>query len=507
MTTGLPLAQSTGRSAIWQLVGGSWQTLVRLGASIFLARTLKPEDFGLFGLALLVQAFVTNAGAFDMSAGIIARKHLTDDDICTCFWTMTSVRCTLFLICYFGASTAAWFFTEPRLTKVLQVVSLSLLISILEAVSQTLIIRNLQFGTLNVIRGCSILLESTLAIVLALYTDLQYWSLVCAMMASYLFSGSIIFASARWIPKFRFNRESFKYFFRFGINGLGSSIIGYLSHNFDYISVGRLLGANQLGLYEFAYRIPHLIHERVSQPVQAVIFPSLSKLQTDDSQMAYAYEKAVKYIALITFPALLGLAAIADIGIPVLWGAQWTSIVGPMRILCICSLLRSMPQGIGSVFYCKDRPDLPFKVGLWGLFWTALCVGSLGYLWGLYGVASGMVLSVLPNFYMLWLAYRMMNLSLSSMFHAISHVLGASMASIFAVYIIKIFLLHINISLSLTLGLSILAGVVTYPLIIYQFFPKLFVDILETFQTISGRKLPSTLLEFATRRASHRIVS
>ena len=58
------LGIKAGRAALWQIAGGGWQTLVRLGASIYLARALKPSDFGLFGMALLYQ------GAFGNSAFI-----------------------------------------------------------------------------------------------------------------------------------------------------------------------------------------------------------------------------------------------------------------------------------------------------------------------------------------------------------------------------------------------------------------------------------------------------
>ncbi|AEH45614.1 putative lipopolysaccharide biosynthesis protein [Thermodesulfatator indicus DSM 15286] len=55
------LGIKAGRAALWQVAGGGWQTLVRLGASIYLARALKPSDFGLFGMALLYQELIVMA--------------------------------------------------------------------------------------------------------------------------------------------------------------------------------------------------------------------------------------------------------------------------------------------------------------------------------------------------------------------------------------------------------------------------------------------------------------
>ena len=492
MTTKPSLAQRSGRAATWQLAGGGWQTLVRLGASVFLARALNPEDFGLFGLAMLVQGFVIWTGALGMSAGVMRRRTSVKTTFARASgrWRQFGAQCFSSV----GAPLAARFFADQRLTDALRVVSITFLISILEvAVSETLLIRRLDFGALNVIRGCAILLESMVAVFLALYTDLRYWALVYAMLELPFFR-SLIFASARWIPKFHFSRESFKYLFRFGINGLGGAVTFYLNQNVDYLFVGRFLGAAQLGLYEFAYRIPHLVYMRVSQPIAAVIFPSLSKMQNSDLQMASAYGKTIKHVALLAFPALFSLAAVADVGVPVLWGEKWTPIIGPLRILCLCAVLRCVPQGVSAVFNCKDRPDLPFKVGLCGLAWTALCVGGLGLKWGIYGVASGMVLSVLPDFYALWLAYRMMRVPLTGLFRSIAPVAVASMASAMAVYISKLIFVSLNVS-SINFNLSILIGGVVYPLIICLFLPKLFLEILETFKLLAAGRRPAPCLD------------
>lgn len=57
------LTRSAGRGALWQIMGGGWQTFVRLAASTVLARVLDPEDFGLFGMAMLAQALISRVGA------------------------------------------------------------------------------------------------------------------------------------------------------------------------------------------------------------------------------------------------------------------------------------------------------------------------------------------------------------------------------------------------------------------------------------------------------------
>lgn len=321
------LTRSAGRGALWQILGGGWQTVIRLGASMVLARALAPDDFGIFGMALLVRELIDHAGDLGMGTGIIAKKDVSEDDLCTCFYTMAVVRFMLFIATFAIAPVAATFFHTPKLTWVLRAVSFTFLFSIFSAVSKTLLQKQLRFGPLVIIGGSIVLVESGTAVTLVLLTDLRYWALVSAMLISSFFMHLIIFVWAKWYPKLKFSKKSFRYLFRYGINSLGFAIVNYLHQNIDYLLVGRLLGTASLGFYQFAYQIPHLIQDRLARPVGGVIFPALSKVQHNDERLIAGYVKAVKYIALGAFPALGGLAVLSDLTVSVLWGEKWLPIV------------------------------------------------------------------------------------------------------------------------------------------------------------------------------------
>ena len=89
------LTQRAGRAALWQIAGGGWQTLVRVGASIYLARVLKPSDFGLFGMAFLYQELLVTALSIGCGTGLIVKKDL-DEDLSTSFWLSCTVRTIIF---------------------------------------------------------------------------------------------------------------------------------------------------------------------------------------------------------------------------------------------------------------------------------------------------------------------------------------------------------------------------------------------------------------------------
>jgi len=479
------LAKSAGRAALWQILGGGIQTLVRLGASVFLARALKPSDFGLFGMALLFRDFLVHIGAMGMTSGIVVKKNVSQEDLNTCFWTMAGVRSCMFFMAILGAPLAALFFKEPRVIPVIQIVALCFIIQILSIIPNTLLIKELRFKSLNIINAIGALIESSLAVFFALKTDLAYWSLVIALLISNVFINLSIFASAIWLPRLKFNKHSFQYLFRFGIHGLAFSTMNYLIQNLDYLIVGRLLGAYQLGLYEFAYRIPHLVFDRISRPVGGVVFPALSKVQDDNNKIFTGYVKSVKFVTLIAFPMLFGLAAVADILVPVLWGEQWLSIIKPLQILCLCAALRCIFQPMGSIFYCKNRPELQSKIAFVNLIFTAISVSILGYFYGLIGVAIGMLVSCLPSFVFLWYAFHMLLRShFLILLKELWPIIFSSLLCLFGAFGVKKLFFIINLNKQLILPISIIAGGIVYLLCILILFNSLVKEIFEKIKLV-----------------------
>lgn len=451
-----------GRGAFWQVLGGGWQTIVRLGASAILARALDPQDFGIFAMALMVGELIYKIGALGMSTGVIAKRDVTDDDLCTCFWSLAALRFTLFVIAFSLAPLAAFFFKTPKVTWVLRAVSFTFLFSILSAVSSTILQKELKFGSLVLINVLSVVIESGIAIMLVLTTNLRYWALVYGMLASSLFMHMAIFFRVGWFPRFHFSKDSFRYLFHYGINTLGFSIVDYFHQNIDYLVVGKLLGSTSLGLYRFAYNIPHLIIDRLAQPVGSVVFPTLSNVQDDDKRLIGGYVKAAHYIALGAFPALGGLAVLAPQIVTVLWGAKWLPIVTPLRILCLASAIKCVVQPLSSIFYCRGRPDIPFKFSLIRLSFTFTVVALLGYFYGLTGIAIGILVSVLPSFYILHVAFKMLRESPLKLGKKLLVPSAATGISMLCAYLVSSGLTVVQLGITSSLVLSILSGAIGY---------------------------------------------
>lgn len=480
------LTRSAGRGAIWQFVGAGWQTIVQLGASMVLARVLFPEDFGIMGMAVLAQGLVKRTGDLSPVSGVIAKKDVTQEDLSTAFWMGCCVQGLLFVVTFALAPLAALFFETPEITWVIRALSVTFLFTGVRAVHGAQLHKRLKFGALKIIEGASFTLQSGLAILFVVVFNMNYWALVISMLAASFTETCSVILYARWIPSFRFSVSSFRYLFRFAINGLGSSLIGYFQHNIDYLLVGKLLGPSTLGLYEFAYRIPHMAFNRLAMPVSHVMFPILSNMQAANDRLSAGYIKTARYMAIILFPALGGLAAVAEPAVAVLWGQKWLPVIVPLQILCFRSAIQSVVSPVSAIFLCKDRPDIPFKFNLCALVFTCVAVFGLGYAFGLVGVALGMLVSVTPSVVLLWLAFRLTDSRLKSLFFALTPpAVAATISSLSALGAVHLTMLWGGGNV-IALGLGVLTGLSSYLAVMWFGFGDTTREVSQTVRIVFG---------------------
>jgi len=390
----------------------------------------------------------------------------------------------MFFILFYSAPFLAIFFNNSNLSSVLRIVGSVFIITGFGAVSQTLLTKKLSFGKLALIRLVGTILESGTAVYLVLTTDLRYWALVFGMLLSSLLVNLLMIISYRWFPSFIFNKQSFAYLFKFGINSMGSSIFSYFATNIDYWAVAKLLGTKMLGFYEFSYRIPHIISERLSSPAGSVFFPVLASGDRTDERLSYAYLKGTRHVAWILFPCFGGLAIIAHLVVEVLWGKKWLPIVPSFQILCLAAGIGCFWWLHRGVFLAKERPDLPFKLNIVQFMFTAIFVVFLCYEFGIIGAAIGMAMSRGVNFISAWIVMKMVSGKYIEWLLTLIRPFCSTLFMMGIVFVTYCFAMRFQIPNILGLVLCISVGVISYVAIGYVLFKKEFLEIKDTFFSI-----------------------
>lgn len=396
-----------GRGGIWQILGGVWQTLIRLGASTVLARLLSPEDFGIVALSFMVYGLFSSLTILSSTTGILAKASVGQEDLNTAFWLGAIIHTLIFICINLSAPVVARVFSEEKLLNVLPILSILFLTNGIGLLPMTLLTKRLLFKKIVCVNGIAVVFETGLSIILVQFFELGYLALVYSMVICNAGVQFTYVLMGNWRPKFSVSKSSFFNLIRYGMSGFGVNWCIYIRQNIDYFVIGKYLGSHLLGLYSFAYKLPDLILKRLAMPVGGIVLPAMSHLSGNNELIIKAFTKASQYLAIMIFPILSGLGFLAEPIVFLLWGDQWGDCITPIRILCGAAAISCLGIFIGSIFMCKDKPGLVVKIEIFNMCYTIAFVVPLTIYYGLIGAASGMLLSKTSFFLSAFIAFRL----------------------------------------------------------------------------------------------------
>ncbi|MCB1955274.1 MAG: MOP flippase family protein [Rhodocyclaceae bacterium] len=376
---------SVARSIAWALMSQMGRQLAVFVTTIFLARLLEPEDFGLLGMATVFTGLVTLLNDVGVSGALVQRQDIEARHLSSMFWLNQIVGLALCLLTVALAPAIAAFFDTSALTPVLQVLSLLFVAGALGIVQQCRLVRAMDFRRLALIESAAVLLAGVAAVIAA-SAGLGVWSLVLQLLLVPSLTTLGLWLGSDWRPTRCFDRAALAELVPFGLHVAGFNGVNYLARNLDYLFVGRFLGAAALGYYTLAYRLMVYPLQSVSTSVSRVLFPAFSRAAGDPEALRRGYLKMTKGVSLVTFPMIFGIFAVAPEFIGVVYGEKWLPTAELLRILCVAGLVQSIGSTAGAMYQAVNRPDIQLRMALLNTTLTAIVLG-VGVQFGLRGVA------------------------------------------------------------------------------------------------------------------------
>ncbi len=393
-TPGESLSERTVKGGFWVFTLRISDRIFQLIRTIILARLLSPNDFGLFGIALLVLSMLDTFSQTGFQQALIQKKGETKDYLNTA-WTVGLIRGFLIAaIVFFLAKPAAIFFDAPAAGPLLRVIGISIILQSLNNIAVLYFQKELQFQKFFKYQFLGTIADVTVAITSAFLLK-SVWALVFGLLAGNLVRCIMSYVIEPYRPRFKFDRAQAKELFGFGRWILGSSILVFLITHGDDIFVGKLLGATMLGFYQMAYRISNLPATEISHVISQVSFPAYSKLQDNLPKLKEAYLKILQLTTFISFPIAGLIFILAPEFTQIFLGNKWMPMVPAMQMLALSGLLRSIGATIGPALEGIGKPKIITKWQLARFFILAILIYPFITNWGILGASFVVFLSSL----------------------------------------------------------------------------------------------------------------
>jgi O-antigen/teichoic acid export membrane protein len=381
------------------VTGFAWQASTKLFVQIFswistiwVARLLVPEDYGLVAISGLIVGIFIMLATTGFAAGAVNRVNISKGELDTVFWLSMFLGGLLYGLIFFIADFAAQYYEEDKLSDVIKVAGLMVLICAAKIVPSALALRALDFKaiSLNEMFGAFVGIIVTLSMAMMGY---EYWSLIAGTIASEVFTTLIYYILYRYVPSLTFKIETVSDLLYFGITLLFASGFKYVSGNIPVLLLSMFTNTGTIGHYQMAHTFGSLPSKKVGSLFSNLIFPAMSRIKSDKTLAKNTFIQMHTSLLFVTGPMFIGLALVAEPFINVILTPAWLPIIVPFQLVCIIAIFQ-----MSSLFITRTIEGLgDAKVTLKYQIYTIIICGSAMfsgiYLSGLNGMLTGWLLS------------------------------------------------------------------------------------------------------------------
>jgi PST family polysaccharide transporter len=287
----------------------------------------------------------------------------------------------------------------------------------------------------------------------------------------------------------KISKKHYKDLFSFGLPVVGFNALNASIKRSDDFLIGYFLGSTALGFYTVGYKLLLVIIRLVTEVTNTVVFPTFSRIQDQPERMRRAFYKVTQYTSLIAFPVFIGIATLAPELVPALFGDQWLPSIPVMQVLALIGILQSVLFFNGTVIKAAGKPSWQFGI----TFLNAVC-SVIGFLfavqWGIVAVAASFVIvgySLAPISFLA--VRRLIKVESSTYLRQFGPPLLASLVMVAVIMGLKYLLRDQALNMYLELSLYILAGGLTYALVLGLTARSLYHQVLELVSlALPGRK-------------------
>lgn len=318
----------------WSLIGNYSAQVIGFVVSIFLARILTPEDFGIVGMSLAFIHMLKILMTFGFNEALIQNDTTSKLTFSSVFYINVFVGVVVSTLLIISAPYIADFYNRKVLTGLIRILSIIYLLESLNMVQTTILKKSLDFKILTFRSLISQSIAGIGAIVLAL-NGFGLYALVAQHIFASLFKTFLLWKISDWKPSLEFSFSEVKKLLSFAVYSFFGQFLGKIIKEVNTLFIAKVFSPSILGFYSRADSFSNLIAQNSSNSLRQVMFSSLSLLQKDDLKFNKMYSRVYNVVITASF-FLSSLAFITGAFlITNIYGEKWIPSIVIFKILMI----------------------------------------------------------------------------------------------------------------------------------------------------------------------------
>lgn len=384
---------------------------VAFAVSIILARLLDPDTYGTVALITAITTILNVLVDSGLGTALIQKKDADEIDFSTVFWFNLILCVFFYLVMFVFSGRIADFYHREELQRLVQVLSLSIVISGIKNVQQAYVSRNMLFKKFFLATFGGTFISGVVGVGLAI-RGFGAWALVFQNLSNQFIDTFILWITVKWRPKFVFSKERFKTLFSFGYKLLLTSIIDTTYNQLRQLVMGKKYSSSDLAYYNQGYKYPSLIVVNIDTSIDSVLLPALSYEQDNKQHVKTMTRRAIKVSTYLVMPCIAGLAACSGPIVKIMLTDKWLPCVPYIRIFCLAYALYPINTANLNAIKAIGRSDISLKleiikktIGILSIFFT-MNIGPLALAFGfLFSSICAQFINAWPNKKLLGYSY------------------------------------------------------------------------------------------------------
>lgn len=355
---GTGLQAKSAQGAIVLGIGTGIERLIRFARNMILARILAPEDFGCMAIILATSSIFEAFSDVGIKQSIVHHKDGAKYEYLNLAWWFQSFRgLILFSIAFVIAPWIGTFYDNPELALFLRVAYSAVIFNGLISPMSHVLQKELRFSRLMIIEQGGAIIGTILAVVLALAIR-NMWALVIGFTAEAISRCILSYLLCPFRPKFKVDNNSLHEVLKYVKGMIGISFFTIVSMQFDVFVLGKVMPADQVGMYVLALILSQQPVRMFSRIIGVVLLPMFAKKQHDKKTLCSSFLKINKSIILFGVPFVAFAAIFAHLILLVIYGERYTAVAIPFRIMCVLILIRMLKTILGTMYLALGKPHL-----------------------------------------------------------------------------------------------------------------------------------------------------
>lgn len=459
----------------WLAIGKVLSQAFRWFATIFTMRILFPEDYAIIALSSFFIEFLWMFSTGGILTAIVREKNLPTN-VLKQYTTFSYLAHTaLFLFLYLIAGFIANLYGNASLEKVIQLSSISFLISCLGLNSKALLSRDLNFKTISISEAAGDIFCSLTTLYLA-YIGLGFWAIVWGNLLKVTVENTLLifFKPVFFTPSLI--KKDTKPLVRFASKAAFLGALAHIATNADIAIAGFFLSEHELGIFQFAVVFAMMPMSKIMPMLRQVALPAYAKLQDDPVKLRQYFIKSQRMMLFIMIPLFWGISSCSYTIIPIVFGDKWSDACLVLSVYCLSIPLKLILELVGPVF--KAIGDVNTLITNTFINIAIMLPSfAIGSLWGPVGLAFSWLVGFSIVFIIISnrICVRL-KIALKLFYFSIAFILASGMVMLISVLLATV-LLESHINIFLLLVCQIMVGAMAYLFSVWLFDKRILIEV------------------------------